>query len=189
MIHLATPLGRIPQETRAQAALEPVRSFGANLTFLNIYRTHQPVRLPSEFWTWCPCLVEFLAFFSWVYPAAPAPPGHPLRYAVHWPHYDYSDNPLVEPSSDVANPVVLHSLRMFPPGLEVFVVWRSWGRYLELLATGDRYGSREREDILRRMAGVCKERGVRVEDQDQVPLEEFLVRVGIPVVVDSDQIM
>jgi hypothetical protein len=178
LIHLSTPLGRIPAEN-AQLTLEPIRMVGANLTLLNIYRVHSPVRLPLEFWTWCPCLVEFLSFFSWIYLDAPAPADHPLKYVIHWPHYDHLHNPLVDGAYDIEGPVFLHSLAMLPRNVEVFVLWEGWKAYLELLAVRDRYSRRERESILRRISAICAHRSIRVEDEEKVGLDEFMDSEGI----------
>jgi hypothetical protein len=159
--------------------LEPIRALGTNLTYINIYRIYAPIRLPAEFWTWFPRLIEMLAFYSWVYLDAPAPADHPLKYIVHWPHYDHVDNPLITSTSNMTNPVVLQTLQFLPHSLELLIVWQPWLAYLNLLSSQNRYGKDEREKILIRMNEICVERSIKVQDQDGVALEDFLTKEGI----------
>jgi hypothetical protein len=174
MIHLSTPIGRISQES---AQMRPIKSLGANLTLLNIYKVHSPICLPLEFWTWCPRLIEFLSFFSWIYLDTPAPATHPLKYIVHWPDYDDINNPLADGAHGIETPVILHSLRLLPSRVEVVVFWDTWSAYLDVLR--NRYSRSERESILCRIRDICEQKLIRVEDQERVALDEFLVSQGI----------
>jgi len=172
MTHLSTPLGQHGIGD-ALIILEPIKSLGANLLFLNIFRVKNRIRIPVEFWTWCPCLVELLTFLSWTYLDTAAPAGHPLKYVVHWPHYDATWVPLLTGNtSEIAGPAALRSLTFLPPKLELFVVWHTWSEYLELLGHG--YDRSQQEGFLVRMNEICVGRSVRVEDQNQVGLDEFL---------------
>jgi hypothetical protein len=164
MINLTTPI--------SQLGLEHVKTLGANLTYLNIYRVDTPICLPVEFWAGCPRLVELLCFFSWIYLDTPTPVDHPLKYVVHWPHYDNTINPLIEGTRRMTDPVVLLSLQHLPPGVKIFVVWQSWPGYLDILRS--RYNRLERRNILVRMNELSSERSIRVEDEHRVGLDEFL---------------
>jgi hypothetical protein len=174
LINVRTPIGKDP--IAPEMTLEPIRALGANIIYINIYRMHGPIRLPIEFWTWFPRLVEMLAFFSWAYLDAPAPADHPLKYVVHWPHcdHDFNFNPLVPEASDMTESAVLQTIRYLPPGVQQFVVWHSWSAYLDLLSTQDRYSPFERTNVLTMMAEICAERSINVEDQDGVALDDFL---------------
>jgi len=167
LIHLRTAINSRDPETGTQLSLEPIRCLGANLTYLNIYRTSGQFRIPIEFWTMCPRLVELLMFFDWVFINTPVPSGHPLKYVVQWPLYRGSHLP---------NPTILQSLRCLPPSLELFIVLQDWGDYLEHLAirSGGSIES-ERENTLFKMREICEERMIRVEDHRGVALEDFLV--------------
>lgn len=182
LIHLRTPiLKRLDQDQAFNIHLEPIRSLGANLIFLSIYKVDTATILPQEFWSWCPRLVELVAFFSWIYFDTIAPIDHPLKYIVHWPHYDAVDNGLagagatvlLAPESQKRAPLVLHNLQMLPGGVEQVVVWRKWQDYSGVL--GPLYNSEEQDGILRRMHEICVERGIQIVDQDKVLLRDYLV--------------
>jgi hypothetical protein len=132
-------------------------------------------------------LIEILIFFSGVYLEAPVPVSHPLRYAVHWPHYDNVDSIWIRETYDLQEPVLLHNLQLLPSSLEAFIVWRSWSSYLELL--DGRYDHEERDDLLVKMKEICAERSVRLEDEDKVALDEFLVRMPAEDDEDEPQIL
>jgi len=170
IVNLSIALGRRRITlNNAQIALEPIKSLGATLVILNIWRAYGPIRLPVEFWTWCPCLIEFSSFFSWIFLDSPAPTHHPLRYVVHWAYYDEEKNPLVTETPNVVNPAVLHSLACLPQNVEHLLVWQSWTAYMAILQPYD-----TPEHILRKMNEICVERAIRVEDKDGVALGEFL---------------
>ncbi|KIM27812.1 hypothetical protein M408DRAFT_329760 [Serendipita vermifera MAFF 305830] len=178
LIHLSTPLNRRDAQS-VHILLEPVRVLGANLIFLNIYRLQAPIVIPPDFWRWCPRLVEFLAFFSWVYFDVPAPADHPLRYLVHWPHYDATEDRWipgwVPGSSQKSLPLVLRNLQALPRGVTQFIVWKSWPEYLDMLAP--RYDSEERNKILVKMHEIAVERQIHVEDQEKITLGDHLAGV------------
>jgi len=176
IIQLNTPVGRYPHQP-PHITLEPIKSLGANLRLLNIWKAYAPIRLPVEFWTWCPCLVEFLSFFSWIFLDSPAPTGHPLKRVVHWGYNDDVGNPLAtETPRVVRNPAVLHSLECLPPGVTHFVVAQTWTAYMNLLARQSLYSRSQCENILLVMNEICAKRSIRVEDQDRVALGEFLAK-------------
>lgn len=173
LIHLSTPASRRGDLTRGpQTVLEPARILGANLLFLNIYRTDAPINIPLEFWSWCPRLVEFLAFLSWVCFDTPIPIDHPLKYIVHWPHYDGVDDLWAPSSVRTGMPLVLRNLMVLPAGLKQFIIWRSWSEYLNSLVA--RYNTEERHEILVRMNEICSDRGIHIEDQEKVTLGDYL---------------
>jgi len=136
-------------------------------------------------------LVELTAFFSWTYLDSPAPVGHPLKYAIHWPYFDQFKNPLVIGIPPVNIPAVIHSLQFFPPGLETFVVWKRWSDYVDIMAKRYRYTLREPREMLLRMNEISMEKSIRIVDHDRVTLGDFLVSsstgdVGAPDLYPND---
>jgi hypothetical protein len=176
MLHLHTPIAE-GGFNGAHTTSEPLRVFGANLMVLNIHQLHVgsiPLRLPIDFWTWCPCLMELLIFFSGIYIDTPVPVDHPLKYAVHWPHYDTMDSVWIRETYKLQEPVLLHNLQLLPRNVKVFIVWKSWPNYFDFL--DDRYDHKERNELLVRMKEICAERSIRLEDEDKVALHEYLAR-------------
>ena len=183
LIHLRTPIQKRPdQDQSLKTYLEPIRGLGANLIFLSMYKVDAAIVLPLEFWSWCPRLVELVGFFSWIFFDTLAPADHPLKYVVHWPHYDAVDSgwaggttmALPVSESQIRVPLVLHNLQTLPRNVEQVVVWRSWKDYLAVL--GPRYNSEEQDGILHRMNEICVERGIRIVDQEKVTLGDYLVQ-------------
>lgn len=160
-------------------SLEPLRILGANLTVLNIHKLRArtgSLRLPFEFWTWCPRLIELLIFMSAIYFDTAAPDNHPLKSIVHWAYFDDTelDTPWTTSTSLLERSILLHNLALLPIGLEVFTIWKTWARYEQSLSV--RYNDNEKEELLAKMDDICVERAIRIEDRRRVTLGEFLVR-------------
>jgi len=181
VIVLSTTIGEM-QDGSPELNFNPMRLISSGLKLLNLQEMRVrslPMRLPSEFWTWCPRLIEFMVIFSSLYLESPIPTNHPLKYLVHWPNgrLDMLENVEIEGLPRLTAPVFLHNLQLLPEGFKLLIVSTCWRVYI-----GDHLRVHNGEDgvgeFLSNLNQISSERSIRVEDQDSVTLNDFLMEVA-----------
>jgi len=165
------------EDARVEMDLHSVKRLGVGLRLLNLHEllvNSLPMRLPSDFWTWCPSLVELMVNFSSLYLDGPAPINHPLKYLVHWPaaSRDISVNMEVEGNPGLGIPVLLHNLQLLPVGFELFIVSIGWSAYDSFLSIY--HHQDECDNFLSRINDISSERSFQVEDQYCMSLAQYL---------------
>ena len=163
LLRLVIPLFNIT--ARFADSLNFVKLYGSRLVFL-VLNSGVAERLPKAFWTWCPVLTELTGHFSAMEIEGPIPEDHPIKHLIHFPAFSLRREAGVDSS-------LWHNIEILPFHLKSIIVSidGGWASYLL------RFDSFPRDEVtsyLERLSTACAQRFIRVEDESQRSLDDYL---------------